>query len=74
MTKLTKRIRHDELHAEIRNLKKHLSDAKTTLLTASREISRWAKQSVDDGWSTHQVELNLSLAEKLRTEANLIED
>lgn len=69
-----KRVRNDELHAEIRTLKHQLQDTKVTLLKAAREIHRWAQQSVNGGWSTHQVELNLNLSEKLTEEANDIQD
>lgn len=44
------------------------------LIDAANQCDAWAKQSRDGGWSTHQVEANKQLANKLRKYATSADD
>jgi len=49
-----------------------LEVARSSMLNAARVCDLWAAQSRGNGWSTHQVDANWQLANRLRADADQI--
>lgn len=57
---------------ECDGLRETLRHAMNTIVLEADQLDTWAQQSVEGGWSTHQVEPMRKRADVLRREASLI--